>query len=207
MRGAKVILLAVPAICLGTILLGSRPAFAQDSQDSQNSAPPAQTITLPAGSVISVRIADEVNSSHNHPGDLFTGTVDPSLLINDRVVIPRGTEAHLRMVDAKKGGHFHGKAEVTLELVSLIINGQRLGVDSDTERKEKSAIKAKTSAAAKKSTDAGGNAVAGNPGAVLGPVIAAFSAAKVEIKANSRIEFLLESPFTFEKPLLKTEQP
>jgi len=42
--------------------------------------------------------------------------------------------------------------------------------------------------------------MAGNPGAVAGPVIAAFAAAKVEVKPGSRIEFTLESPFTFEPP-------
>src|ERR1041385_9556641 len=60
--------------------------------------------TLPSGYVIPVRLADEVNSSHDKAGELFTGTVDPSVLINNHVVIPRGTEAHIRMVEAKKGG-------------------------------------------------------------------------------------------------------
>jgi hypothetical protein len=31
-------------------------------------------------------------------------------------------------------------------------------------------------------------------------VIAAFSAPKVEMKANSRVEFILAEPFTFTKP-------
>jgi len=55
-----------------------------------------------------MRLADEVNSSHDKVGDLFTGTVDPSVLVNDHVVIPRGTEAHTRMVEEKKGGRFQG---------------------------------------------------------------------------------------------------
>jgi len=62
-------------------------------------------VTLPSGYVIPVRLADEVNSSHDKTGDLFTGTVDPSVLVHDHVVIPRGTEEHVRMVEDKKGGH------------------------------------------------------------------------------------------------------
>ncbi len=80
-----------------------------------------------------MRIADEINSSKNHTGDIFTGIVDPSVLIHNQVVIPRGTEAHVRMAEDKKGGHIHGKAEVRLELVSLVVNGRRLGVESDPE--------------------------------------------------------------------------
>jgi len=51
-----------------------------------------------------VRLADEVTSSHDKAGDLFTGTVDPSVLVHDHVVIPRGTEAHIRMLEAKRAG-------------------------------------------------------------------------------------------------------
>jgi len=156
-------------------------------------------VTLPSGHVIPVRLADEVNSSHDKAGDLFTGTVDPSVLVRDHVVIPRGTEAHIRMVEDKKGGHLHGKAKVRLELVNLIINGELLGVDTNAPKKEKSSKSAKASEEAKKGPQ-GAGVMAGNPGAVAGPVIAAFAAAKVEVKPGSRIEFTLESPFTFEPP-------
>src|ERR1700757_5159674 len=39
-----------------------------------------QPITLPEGTVIPVRIADDVSSKHDRPGELFSGTVDPSVL-------------------------------------------------------------------------------------------------------------------------------
>jgi len=181
----------------------TRPV-AQDQDSRQDRTPQNpddyQPITLPEGTVIPVRITDDVSSKHDRPGELFSGTVDPSVLINDIVVIPRGTEAHIRMVHRKKGGHIHGKAEVTLELVSLIMNGQRFEVDSDVRTKKKGAASAKSSAIAKKGEGSGGAAVGGDPAAAAGPVIAAFTAAKAEVKAGSRIEFRLESPFTFEKP-------
>ena len=175
----------------------------QDGNSRQDRTPLTpddyRPITLPEGTVIPVRIADEVSSKHDRPGELFSGMVDPSVLINDIVVIPRGTEAHIRMVQRKKGGHIHGKAEITLELVSLIMNGQRLEVDSDVRTKKKGAASAKSSAIAKKGENSGGAAaLGGDPTAVAGPVIAAFTAAKAEVKAGSRIEFRLESPFTFE---------
>jgi hypothetical protein len=105
------------------------------------------------------------------------------------------------MVEDKKGGHLHGKAKVRLELVSLIINGERLGVDTNAPKKEKGSASTKASAEAKKGPQ-GAGVMTGNPGAVAGPVIAAFSAAKVDVKPGSRIQFTLESPFTFEPPPL-----
>jgi hypothetical protein len=227
--------LAASVILMAAAATNRRPVFGQNSQDPrnnesrpagqdpaaqepaaqdrdrrqektpQNSPEEYQPITLAEGTVIPVRIADNVDSNHDKAGALFTGTVDPSVLINDIVVIPRGTEAHIRMVEAKKGGHIEGKAKVRLELVSLIMNGQRLGVDSNAPSKTKGAAQAKTSAAAKKGQGAGG-VLTGDPGAAAGPVIAAFSAAKVEVKAGSRIEFRLEAPFTFEKPPMNTTE-
>jgi hypothetical protein len=157
-------------------------------------------ITLPADSVISVRIADEINSGKNHTGDLFTGIVDPSVTIHDRVVIPRGTEAHVRLEHNKKGGHVKGKAEVSLDLVSLVVNGRKLEVESDPEKKDQGALAAKGKAEAKSGHVGSATGVAGPAGAAAEPVIAAFSAAKVEIKPNSRVEFILSEPFSFRRP-------
>jgi hypothetical protein len=154
-----------------------------------------------------VRISDEVNSSHDKAGELYTGTVDPSVLIHDHVVIPRGTEAHIRLVEVKKGGHLHGKAKVRLELVSLIMNGERLGVETNQPSKKEGTAHAKASAEARKGSESAGVAAAGSPASLAGPVIAALSAAKVDVKPGSRIEFTLEAPFTFERPPMAPAQP
>jgi hypothetical protein len=219
----RIEILATTLLCLG-LLPGTRAFAGQNSQirdDARKNQDPGTqdrdsgqdrdrasadadsgTVTLPSGYVIPVRLADEVNSSHDKAGDLFTGTVDPSVLMRDHVVIPRGTEAHIRMVEDKKGGHLHGKAKVRLELVSLIINGERLGVDTNAPKKEKSSKSAKASEEAKKGPQGAG--VMANPGAAAGPVIAAFSAAKVDVKPGSRIQFTLESSCTFEPPPVNT---
>jgi hypothetical protein len=117
-----------------------------------------------------VRLADEVNSSHDKVGDLFAGTVDPSVLVNDHVVIPRGTEALIRMVQDNEGGHLHGKS-------NLIMNGERRGVATNAPNKQKGSASAKASSEAQKGSQ-GAGVVSGKPGAVAGPIIAAFSAAK-----------------------------
>ena len=186
---------------------------AQDRSDRDRDSGPQdaprdfEPVSLPEGTVIPVRMSDEVNSNHDKPGTMLSGTVDPSVLIHDTVVIPRGTEAHIRLIDVKKGGHFHGKAKVRLELTSLILNGQRLRVESNAPSKEKGAASAKVSAVGKKSATTGKvpqGAVEGattmGAASAAGPIIAAFTAAKVDVKPGSRIEFRLEEPFTFEKP-------
>jgi len=187
-----------------------RPDDDRARREDRGSDAPAEgeRVTLPPDTVISVRIADEISSNKNHTGDIFTGIVDPSVLIHNNVVIPRGTEAHVRMAEDKKGGHIHGKAEVRLELVSLVVNGRRLGVESDPEVRGQGAVAAKTKAAEKSGDHVSvGTGVAGPAGSAAGPVIAAFSAAKVEMKANSRVEFTLAEPFTFARPPVTEAAP
>jgi hypothetical protein len=175
------------------------PSALQEPEARQN--PPSENpmVTLPEGYMIPIRITEEIDSKHGHSGEMYSGSVDPSVLINDMVVIPRGTEAHIRLAQNKKGGHIHGKAEVTLELVSLIMNGRRLEVDSDARTKKKGTLESKGAAAAKK-TPGAASVATGDPLGAAGPAIAVFSSAKVEVKPGSRIEFRLESPFTFERP-------
>lgn len=179
------------------------PSLGQNQQPADANS--SSLITLPPGAVIPVRMADEVNSHHDKPGEIYTGTVDPSVLIQDHVVIPRGTEAHVQLVRVKKGGHVHGKAKVQLELVSLIMNGEKLGVNTDEEVKKEGTAHAKASAEAKEGPQ-GTGALAGHPEAVAGPVIAIFAAPKIDIKPGSRIEFTLETPFTFQPVPVQSNQ-
>jgi hypothetical protein len=181
---------------------GQNTADPQASQDQPSSSDVADTITLSEGTVISVRIADKINSSHDQAGDIFIGTVDPSVVVESHVVIPRGTEAHLLMVEDKKGGRLHGNAEVEVELLSLVIDGKKIDADSDVVKKKKGALSTKATAEIKPgAVGAAEVAVSVNPiGAVALGGIAVLKAAKVEMKPGSRIAFTLASPLTLDSP-------
>jgi hypothetical protein len=142
-----------------------------------------------------------VDTNHLHSGDLLTGIVDPSLMYNDRVVIARGTEAHMHLVENKKGGHLVGKAEVQIELTGLVTNGQELEVVSDTYHKDQGVIAAKTKAAAPASARAGADVATGSgPGVGVSLVVAIFRAAKVDLPPETRVKFTPTAPLTFIKP-------
>jgi len=194
------------SLCCLQIALLFAPASATQNVDSSkdDSIPPntSSSMTLPEGTVISVRIADKVNSNRNRPGDLFTGSVDPSILVENRVVIPRGTEARIQMVDSKKGGHIHGKAYVELQLVSLVLHGEGNEITTEPVDKKKGALSTKAQAEVKPGAAGAAEVAASvNPvGAVALGGIAAFRAAKVDIKPGSRIPFTLSEPFTFRPP-------
>ena len=184
--------------------LAARESPSPDQSElAQPASPPDEheRVLLPAGPEISVRIADRVDTNHLHSGDLLTGIVDLSLMYNDRVVIPRGTEAHMHLVENKKGGYLVGKAEVQIELTGLVMNGQELEVVSDTYHKDQGTIAAKTKAAGPASTGAGADVATGSGyGVGVSPVVAIFHAAKVDLPPETRVKFTLTAPLTFIKP-------
>ena len=111
-----------------------------DNSQASNSAPansqPAEpvptTITVPAGKVLTVRLADEVGSKISQPGQTFGGSLARAVEVDGQVVIPAGTRVQGEVVDAKAMGHFAGGALLELKLDSITVNGEQLPVRTAT---------------------------------------------------------------------------
>jgi hypothetical protein len=178
-----------------------RPSEANRPEKSSDRSSERSDVTLPSGTVISVRVTDDVDSHKNHVGELITGSVDPSVLIDDHVVIPRGTEAHMRLTEDEKGGRLLGKASVRLELVALVIHQEKVDVNTNDYEKSQSALSSKLKDEAKASGNAGASAaVSATPeGGAVGPIIAIFRSAKIELHSGTRIPFTLTTPFVVEE--------
>jgi hypothetical protein len=77
---------------------------------SQNAPPAPVTITVPAGKVITVSLANEVGSKVSQPGQSFGGTLAKSVDVNGEVAIPAGAKVEGVVVDAKPLGRFAERA-------------------------------------------------------------------------------------------------
>jgi hypothetical protein len=95
-------------------------------------APPATTsqsnydsnsVTLPAGQSLLVRMIDGVDSSKNHVGDIFHASLETDLNVNGQLVARKGTDVYGRLATAEAAGKFAGKSELQLELTRIIIDG------------------------------------------------------------------------------------
>jgi len=122
---------------------------AEDSQDTDEAAPqqrtpspnrrpypPARatatvpdTITIPAGKVLFVRLNEPLSSDHSHAGDTFTATLDQPMVINGWVVARRGETLVGTVTNAKKAGRVKGVSQLGLELTDItVVDGQQLPV-------------------------------------------------------------------------------
>ena len=82
------------------------------------SKPVKQTITIPAGTQITVRLGETLSSKSSSAGQGFSATVAEPVVVDGKTVIEKGAAARGTVVDAKAMGHFKGGAllEVRLEL-------------------------------------------------------------------------------------------
>jgi hypothetical protein len=78
-----------------------------------------KTYTVPAGTVVSVRLGEALGSKISQSGQDFSATLAEPIVVEDKEVIPAGADAHGTVVDAKSLGRFKGAARLQIELTSI----------------------------------------------------------------------------------------
>jgi hypothetical protein len=139
-RGAILLSLAL-VLSLGCnkpsqISTGNPAQNPDNSQPPTNSAPQEQPapapspITVPAGRVLTVRLADPLGSKISQPGQTFGGSLAKAVDVNGEAAIPAGSRVQGVVVDAKPLGRFKGGAVLELRLESVHVNGHQLPVQT-----------------------------------------------------------------------------
>jgi hypothetical protein len=93
----------------------------------QGAPPPpqgAQSIVVPAGTRVRVRLGQTLSTRGNQTGDPFSGTLVSPIVVNGQTVIPAGARARGVVTEAQSLGRFKGQAVLAIRLDSLSANGQ-----------------------------------------------------------------------------------
>ena len=86
------------------------------------------TVTIPAGTRISVRTIDRIDSTRNQLGDRFQASLEEPILVDGVEVASQGADVYGRLTESKTTGTFTGKSQLGLELTGIVVNGQTLPV-------------------------------------------------------------------------------
>ena len=190
------------------------PAPAVPTEAPAAAAPPApkpvapEPVTISAGTLVTVRMVDGIDSKRNHMGDTFRATLEAPLMVGDRVVAPTGTELEGRVTDLQSAGRFSGRSELALELIRLDMNGRSYPLETTTWTSEGDSRGKRTAA-----TIGGGSALGaiigaiagGGKGAAIGAVAGAGAGTGVsaatrgkQLKVNPEavLDFRLQTPVT-----------
>lgn len=114
---------------------GSAPggtSSANNAPASQQAAPAPvrETITIPAGTVITVRLGEPLSSKDSTAGQDFSAEVAQPVVVGGKTVIAKGASAHGTVVDAKALGHFKGGALLEVKLNSVNIEGKNTEIQT-----------------------------------------------------------------------------
>lgn len=161
---------------------------------------------VPAGTPITIRMIDDVDSQHAQVGQTFRASVDEAVMAGDRAVIPRGADVVVKLVELKDPSKISGGGQLTLDLDSVTINGRPVQVQSQAvtqageSRKGESAkvIGGTAALGAIIGAIAGGGkgaAIGGISGAGAGTAIQVLTqGTRVRVPSETRLTFTLQQP-------------
>ncbi len=81
-------------------------------------APTASVSSIPAGTQITVRMIDGIDTKTTAASERFRASIDDPVVVGDQVVIPRGADATVQVMAVE------GKAELALKLYDITLNGR-----------------------------------------------------------------------------------
>jgi len=168
--------------------------------------PSVAGITIPAGTLIPIRMIDTIDSSVGHVGDTYSASIAEDVSVGGVRVLPKGGRVTVGLIDDQQAGRLTGKSMLRVNLVSVSVNGRDIPLTS-TEYVQSGASKTKrTGLSALLGAGAGtaiGAAQAGGKGAAIGAgtgaaagvaVQALLAGEKVRIPSETALAFTLQSP-------------
>jgi len=176
---------------------------------AQPAPAPAATASageIPAGTQVTIRMIDSVDSEVNKIGQTFRASVEEPVVIDGKTVIPAGADVVTKLVELKETGRLSGGGQLTLDLDSITVNGKKVEVSSQSVT---TAGRSRTGESAKViggtaalgaiiGAIAGGGkgaAIGAASGAGAGTAIQVLTAGKkVRIPSETRLTFTLQQP-------------
>jgi hypothetical protein len=166
--------------------------------------PPPKVYTVPSGTALTVRIAQDLSSKSSNIGDPFSGTLAQSVRVGGVTVLKAGAPVSGSVVAVRKQGRFKGEGDLGIQL-------SRVGSYEVTTQEFEQTVKGKGKrTGAMVGGGAGGGALiggiaGGGKGALIGGLVgagagtagAALTGNKgVAIAAESVVTFVSSSPIT-----------
>jgi hypothetical protein len=182
------------------------PTGTPAGNSSRAQAVPA--VTIPEGTILSIRLVDAIDSEKNKSGDTFAATLDVPLVADGRVIAPKNADIEGKIQDVKSAGHFAGRSELALVLTKLTVNGKSYQLSTEEYTQAGSSRGKRTAATVGGGAAVGaliGGLTGGGKGALIGAgagagagtgIQAVTKGQQIQLASESLLEFRLSAPLT-----------
>ena len=176
----------------------SLPSEPQPTEHSEMSTPTHATV--PAGTRISVRTIDAIDSTQNQVGDRFEASLGQAISVDGNEIVSRDAGVYGRLAQSKESGAFTGRSDLRLELTALVVNGQTVPImtgEYELIGKSRGASTAKRTAGGAAVGSIIGALAGGGKGAAIGASVGAGAGAgsetitkgdQVKVVGSSRVD-------------------
>jgi len=181
------------------------------SVSARDAAKPSSYVTIPAGTRISVRTMDAIDSTQNHVGDRFQASLEEPLIVDGNVVAAKGADVYGRLEESKESGTFTGRSELRVALTGIVVDGKTVPLvtgDYELSGKSKGASTAKRTVGGAAIGSIIGAIAGGGKGAAIGAGAGAGLGAgseiitkgeQVKIPSETLLDFTLEQSVSIPK--------
>jgi hypothetical protein len=182
----------------------------QPAQATPDPAKPLPPITVPKGTVLSVRLTQAIDVDAAQAGAVFKSALSDPVMMNGKVVIPRNAQVMLQAAKVEQAGAMKGADKITLKANTLAFGGTRYDIVTNyVEQKGKGEGK-KT--ARKVGAGAGlggliGGIAGGGTGVAIGAAVGAATGAIVSSQGTEHLQLPAETSLQFQLAAAVTVRP
>jgi hypothetical protein len=183
-----------------------KPAPKPEVQEA-DAPKPVRNVTVPAGTMVNVRLTQPIDVDASASGMTFKAIVDDPIMVGGSIVIPRGAGAVLQAAKVEQSGKMKGSDKISLKLNAIKFGGMVYEVASSYVETKGGGEGKKT--ARKVGGGAGlgaivGGIAGGGSGAAIGAAVGGATGAAVaaggeehlKITAETRLQFQLSAAVT-----------
>lgn len=123
------------------------PADAAPEAASAVAAQKPAPVVVPAGTALKLELASSLSSATSHTGDLVIARLTSPVRLQDRVVLPEGTELRGHVTAAVPSGRVKGRARLAVAFEKVVLAGREhavevsgLDITADSSKKRDAAI-------------------------------------------------------------------
>ena len=161
-------------------------------------------VAILAGTRISVRTIDDIDSTRNSVGDRFQASLAEPLTFEGNVLVERDALVYGRLTESTESGTFTGRSQLRLELIGIEVNGRVVPVvtgEYEVAGKSRGASTAKRTFGGAALGALIGAAADGGQGAAIGAGVGAGAGAgseiitrgdQVKVPSETLLDFTLE---------------